>query len=134
MHSPFDEATARVAEATGVVIPKRRAEELVHAAACDFDAFYQTRRPPPGMATGPILVAALAGKGVPMVKAGPTPRVVRRGRGEKAQQNKMAGVATVYTQQPCLRTPQAVFESRFGLALPPLLRADERSDARATGL
>ena len=68
---PFDEATARVAEATGGVVPKRSAEDLVQEAARDFDAFYQTRIPPPEAETGPILGAALEGKGVPRVKGGP---------------------------------------------------------------
>jgi hypothetical protein len=113
VQGPFDEATARVADATGVVVPKRSAEELVQEAARDFEAFYQTRIPPPEAETGPILVAALDGKGVPMVKAAPARRMVRRLKGEKAQQKKMAVVATVYTQQPHLRTPQEVFEHLF---------------------
>jgi hypothetical protein len=116
VQGPFDEATTRVADMTGVVVPKRSAEVLVQEAARDFETFYQTRIPPPAVETGPILGASLDGKGVPMVKAAPAARVVRRGKGEKAQQKKMAVVATVYTQQPRLRTPQAVFESLFGLA------------------
>src|SRR5262244_2937623 len=115
VQGPFDEATARVAEATGLVIPTRSAEDLVQEAAWDFEAFYQTRLPPPEAATGPILIAALDGQGVPIVKAEPARRVVRRAKGEKAQQKKMAVVATVYTQQPRLRGPQAVFEPRFRL-------------------
>jgi hypothetical protein len=114
VQGPFDEATARVAETTGVVVPKRSAEDLVQEAAQDFEAFYQTRIPPPEAETGPILVAALDGKGVPMVKGVPARHVVRRAKGEKAQQKKIAVVATVYTQQPRLRTPQAVFEHLFG--------------------
>ncbi len=43
----------------------------------------------------------------------------RRGKGERAQQTKMAVVATVYTQPPRTRTPQEVFEHWFGLAPPP---------------
>jgi Flavin-binding monooxygenase-like len=119
VQGPFAEATARVAEATGVVIPKRSAEQLVWEAAQDFEPFYQRRTPPPEAATGPILVAALDGKGVPMVKADPAPRVVQRRKGQKAQQKKMAVVATVYTQGPRVGSPQEVFESRFGLE-PPL--------------
>jgi hypothetical protein len=119
VHGPFDEATARVADATGVVIPKRRAEDLVQEAARDFEAFYQTRIPPPEAETGAILVAALDGQGVPMVKAELARRVVRRPKGEKAQPKKMAVVATVYTQQPRVRTPQQVFAPLFGLEPPP---------------
>jgi hypothetical protein len=119
VQGPFDEATARVREATGVVIPKRSAEQLVEASARAFEAFYQGRTPRPGAETGPILVAALDSKGVPMVKVGPSRRVIRRGKGEKAQQKKMAVVATVYTQYPRVRSPQEVFEHVFGLGPPP---------------
>lgn len=111
VQGPCEEAITRVADATGVRIPKRRAEPLVQEAARDFEAFYQARIPPPAVETAPILVASLDGKGVPLVKATPTPRVVRRGKGEKGHQKKMAVVATVYTQQPRLRSPEAVIAS-----------------------
>lgn len=65
------------------------------------------------METGPILGASLDGTGVPMVKATPAARMVRRGPGEKAQQKQMAVVATVYTQQPRKRTPKEVLASLF---------------------
>jgi hypothetical protein len=130
VQGPFDEATARVVEATGVMIPKRSAEQLVQEAARDFEAFYRTRTPPPGAATGAILAAALDGKGVPMVKAEPTGRVMRRGKGEKVHQKKMAVVATVYTQHPRVRSPQEVFESLFGLGPPPGPSAREPAPTR----
>jgi len=40
---PFDEATALIAEMTGVVVPKRSAETLLVEAAVDFEAFYAAR-------------------------------------------------------------------------------------------
>jgi hypothetical protein len=113
VQGPFAEAIARVAETTGGLLPKRSAEQLVREAACDFEAFYQARIPPPAAETGPILVASLDGKGVPVVKTIPAERVVRRGTGEKAQQKKMAVVATVYTQQPRVRIPEEVLASLF---------------------
>jgi hypothetical protein len=113
IQGPFEEATARVAEATGVRVPKRSAEQLIQAAARDFEAFYQARIPPPAMETGPLLVASLDGKGVPMVNAELAARVARRGKGAKAQQKKMAVVATVYTQQPRVRSPEEVLASLF---------------------
>jgi len=36
---PFDEAVATLAEMTGVVVPKRSAEQVVIDAATDFEAF-----------------------------------------------------------------------------------------------
>lgn len=127
---PCDEATTRVADMTGVVVPQRSAEVLVQEAARDFETFYQTRLPPPAVETGPILVASLDGQGVPMVKAAPAARVVWRGKGEKAQQKKMAVVATVSTQQPRVRTPQAVIESLLSLGPPPRSLGDERAQRR----
>jgi hypothetical protein len=122
VQGPFEEATAWVADATGVTAPKRSAEQVVRDAARAFEAFYQARIPPPAGATGPILVASRDGKGVPMVQAAPASRVARRGKGEKAQQKKMAVVATVYTQQPRVRSPEEVVASLFAMGPRP---ADE---------
>ncbi len=87
---PFHEACAGVAEATGVTVPKRSAETLVREAARDFDAFYATRNAPSADETGPILVAAIDCKGIPMVEPEKALRVVRRGKGEKANKKRMA--------------------------------------------
>lgn len=113
LQGPFDEAVADVREATGVKVPKRSAEQLARAAAVDFDAFYAQRIPPPAAETGPLLVAAVDCKGVPMVKPEQTLRVVRRGKGDKANKKRMATVAAVFTQEPRVRTPEAVVESLF---------------------
>jgi len=113
VQGPFEEAVERVEESTGVRIPKRSAQELVEEAACDFEAFYQSRVPPAHTVTGPLLVGTVDGKGVPMKKSELTLKQVRRGKGEKAQKKKMAVVAAVYTQQPRIRTPQEVIESLF---------------------
>lgn len=113
VQGPFEEAVERVEESTGVHIPKRSAEDLVQEAAWDFEAFYETRVPPPDTMTGPILVGTVDGKGVPMKKSEPALKRVRRGKGEKAQKKKMAVVAAVYTQLPYIRTPEEVIESLF---------------------
>lgn len=113
VQGPFKEACTCVAEATGVKVPKRSAEILVPEAARDFDAFYERREVPPAAETGPILVAAVDCKGIPMVKPERALRVVRRGKGEKANKKRMATVAAVFTQQPRVRTPEEVVESLF---------------------
>lgn len=114
VQGPFDEACKRVSEATGVAMPKRSAETLVREAARDFEAFYEQRVAQPAALTGPILVAAVDCKGIPMVKPETALRVVRRGKGEKANKKRMATVAAVFTQQPRVRTPEEVVESLFG--------------------
>ena len=100
-------------ESTGVLIPKRSAEEMVQEAACDFETFYEGRIPSPQAQTGPILVGSVDCKVIPMKKSQPARKVVRLCKGEKANQKKMGTVAAVYTQQPRVRTPQEVIESLF---------------------
>lgn len=113
VQGPFDEAIARIVDATGVLIPKRSVEQMVQDAAGDVEVFYRDRLPPPPAQTGPLLVGSVDGKGIPMVKPPRATRVVRRGKGQKANKKKMAVVAVVYTQPPRRRTPAEVIESLF---------------------
>jgi hypothetical protein len=112
--SPFDEAISFFAEMSGTAVPKRSAEQLVREAAVDFDAFY-AQRPAAAVkpARGEILVAAIDCKGIPMVKPERTLRVVRRGKGQKANKKRIATVAAVQDQTPVVRTPQQVLDSLF---------------------
>jgi hypothetical protein len=113
--SPFDEAIAFLAEMTGTTVPKRAAEQLVREAAVDFEDFYaeRARRDAVKPARGEILVGAIDCKGIPMVKPGGAERVVRRGRGKKANKKKMATVAAVHNQTPVVRSPKQVLDSLF---------------------
>ena len=97
-------------------VSKRSLEEILPDAARDFDAFYQQRSV--ATAAGSILVAAVDGKGIPMVKpCGAQPRV-RLTKGQKANKKRMATVATVFTRAPWVRTPQQVIESLFPTSRP----------------
>lgn len=127
VQGPFEEACERIEENTGVKIPKRSAEQMVLEAAQDFDAFYEQRRPPPCAQTGPILAAAIDGKGIPMVKQKPAERVARRAKGQKANKKRMATVASVYTQQPRIRTPEEVVESLFRTGPRPVVEGGDGS-------
>ena len=113
VQGPFREAGERIAEITGTPVPVRSLEEVIQEAAQDFDAFYAERTPPTSTATSSILVAAVDGKGIPMIKPKGQPRVVRRTKGKKANRKKMATVATVFTRAPWVRTSQQVVESLF---------------------
>jgi hypothetical protein len=111
VQNPFLESVQTIAELTGVAVSKGSLEEILPHAAQDFDAFYQPR----SVATpvGSLLVAAVDGKGIPMVKPGtalPRPRLTR---GQKANKKPMATVATVFTRTPWVRTPPQVIESLF---------------------
>lgn len=66
VQNPFLESVQTIAELTGVAVSKRSLEEILPDAAQDFNAFYRQRSPEP--ATGSILIAAVDGKGIPMVK------------------------------------------------------------------
>ena len=110
VQNPFLESVQTIAELTGVAVSKRSLEEILPDAAQDFDAFYRQRSPQP--ATGSILVAAVDGKGIPMVKPAAQPKL-RLTKGQKANKKRMATVAAVFTRAPWVRTPQQVIESLF---------------------
>jgi hypothetical protein len=110
---PFEEAIEEVAEATGAHLPKRTAEQIVADACVDFESFYTRRTLRLDPASGPLLVASVDGKGVPMVKPNPGERKVRLAKGEKRNKKRMSTVGAVFTQRPNRRTPQAVVESLF---------------------
>ena len=112
--SPFDEAVALVADTTGVTVPKRSAEVIVAEAGAHFDAFYAARCADfYGVEEGEVLVGAVDGKGIPMVKPVPATRVVRLGSGEKRNKKRMATVGTVFSAEPRVRTAQSVVDSLF---------------------
>jgi hypothetical protein len=111
VQNPFLESVQTIAELTGVSVSKRSLEEILPDAAQDFEAFYRQRSAAP--ATGSILVAAVDGKGIPMVKPGGAQPTARLTKGQKANKKRMATVATVFTRAPWVRTPQQVIESLF---------------------
>ncbi len=109
----FRETRERIAEITGAPVATRSIEEVIQDAAQDFDAFYAERTPEPWTETGSILVAAVDGKGIPMVKPGGAERIVRLTKGQKANRKRMATVAAVFTRAPWVRSPEQVVESLF---------------------
>jgi len=111
VQNPFLESVQTISELTGVAVSKRSLEEILPDAAQDFDAFYKQR--PVATACGSILVAAVDGKGIPMVKPdGAQPRA-RLTKGQKANKKRMATVATVFTRAPWVRTPQQIIDNLF---------------------
>jgi hypothetical protein len=123
VQGPFHEAQERMDELTGLRISGRSVEQLLADGADDFDSFYEQRQVPAWQETGPILVGAVDGKGVPVIKPEKTQAVVRRGKGEKANKKKMATVAAVFTQKRRMRTPEEVVASLFA---PQTLERQER--------
>ena len=109
---PFEEAVRTMGELTGVAVPKRSAEQIVLEAACDFETFY-ARRSGAGLCDADLLVGAVDGKGIPMVKPEGAVKVVRRKKGEKPNKKKMATVAAVHACAPRPRTTETVLASLF---------------------
>ena len=111
VQGPFQESIDAIAEITGVLVPKRSLEELLPEAAQDFDAFYLERVPEPE--AGLILVGAVDGKGIPMLRPGGAQRTPRLSKGQKANRKRMATVAAVFSRAPWVRRPEQVVESLF---------------------
>jgi len=117
VQGPFQESIDAIAEITGVSVAKRSLEEMLPEAAQDLDAFYQERVPEPE--SGLILVAAVDGKGIPMIKPGGAQRTARLTKGQKANRKRMATVAAVFSRAPWVRSPEQVVQSLFRSSGPP---------------
>lgn len=120
----FSEAVEAIQQTTGVIVPKRQAEQLAVRAAEDFEEYYaakqalETLEPP---AEEPVLVLSLDGKGIVMrpedlreatrkkAEARKPHLTARLAPGEKAHAKRMSTVATVYTVGRHVRTPEEVF-------------------------
>jgi len=117
VQGPFQESIDAIAEITGVSVAKRSLEEMLPEAAQDFDACYQERVPE--LESGLILVAAVDGKGIPMIKPGGAQRTARLTKGQKANRRRMATVAAVFSRAPWVRRPEQVVQSLFRSGGPP---------------
>ena len=108
----FDAAVAAISATTGASVVKRQAEELVLAAAVDFDAFYGMQLGESSGKTDDLLVLTADGKGVVMradglrdatrlaAQKGAHKLKKRLSKGEKKNRKRMAEVAAVYDLTP----------------------------------
>ncbi len=120
----FGDAVETIHERTGVLVPKRQAEELAVRAAEDFDEYYAAKQAlealePPG--EEPVLVLSLDGKGIVMrpedlreatrkkAQARKPHLTARLAPGEKPNAKRMATVATIYEVGRHVRSPEEVF-------------------------
>ncbi|PZR83140.1 MAG: ISKra4 family transposase [Candidatus Aeolococcus gillhamiae] len=130
----FDDASAAICRASGVVVAKRQVEYLTAKAAADVDDFYAGRAPAPG-STDDVLVISVDGKGIVMrpdslrtttAKAAATATAklgTRLSKGEKRYRKRMAEVGAVYDVGPVARSPAEVLASTHGEAPPPAPKA-----------
>src|SRR3954464_1051850 len=115
------EAIRKLGTILGLEITVKASEDLNREQASDVEVF-QNHLPVPEAATeAPLLVVTADCKGVPLVRKAlppdeatdpPLPALAnrRRGKGEKANQKKMAAVGAVYTIEPFVRTADDVIE------------------------
>jgi hypothetical protein len=117
--SSFDEVVETLLKSTGAAVPKRQVEQLAARAAQDFDAFYSTRAVDVED-TQALLVLSFDGKGIAMRREDLRPATrkaaeaethklkKRLAKGEKRNRKRMAQVATLYTLDPWVRTPDDI--------------------------
>src|SRR3954464_2552344 len=115
------EAIRKLETILGLEITVRASEDLNREQASDVEVFQNHLPVPEAAAEGPLLVVTADCKGVPLVRKAlppeettdpplPAPAKQRRGKGEKANQKKMAAVGAVYTIEPFVRTADDVIE------------------------
>lgn len=133
----FKESLETVKLMTGVIIPKRTAEILTSKAAQDFDSFYQQKSGPQPLeeaASLPLIILSMDGKGVIMRREDLREATQKRSeklhhklnkrtsRGEKANAKRMATVASVYSIDTFIRTPEQIVEELASCESIPLVR------------
>ena len=116
------EAIRKLGTILGLEITVKASEDLNREQASDVEVFQDRLPVPDAAAEGPLLVVTADCKGVPLVRKAlpgpdeatdtPLPALAnqRRGKGEKANQKKMAAVGAVYTIEPFVRKADDVIE------------------------
>ena len=112
----YEDTVDAIERASGQRLGKRQVEGLAARAACDIDALYTTRRPPPG-ASEDLLVLSCDGKGIVMrpdalrpatakAAANTSPKLATRlSKGEKRNRKRLAELGVVYDATPAARSP-----------------------------
>ena len=104
----YDEIIGELTRLFGFAPYKHSIEDMAAEAAQDADVFTESLPQPQPHDEPDILVSAIDGKGVPIVKNDPAEHKVRLKRGEKRSRKKEATVSTVYTVEPYYRTSEQI--------------------------
>ena len=116
-----DHAYRQVTETLGHILGVRPAvdslERMNRQMAEPVRAFRESQAAPCPEEESAIVVASADGKGVPIRRAADTVPITAHDHAQEPQANrkKMAVVGTVYTVEPCVRTPEDVAASLFRL-------------------
>jgi hypothetical protein len=121
----FGAACERVARESGSPLGRRQGQDLAVAAACDFDAFYAGRMPPPG-GRGDVLGLSCDAKGIVVRPAAMRPDQQRKARkrvpkqdgrlsrGEVRHRKRMAEAGAVFDVTPVPRTAGDILDPPDG--------------------
>ena len=128
----YDEARAEMEGLFGFQLRKHRVKDLAAEIAANADPFCQAQGVPPPETEAEILVTAIDGKGVPIIKDEPAEHRVRLGKGEKRSRKKEAVVSAIYTIKPHHRTADDVVHEVRDKQTPPKRPKPQNKRVRAT--
>ena len=128
----YDDALGEVEQVFGFHVHKHSVEDIASEAARDVDSYYEEQGTPPPGSEAEVLVAAVDGKGVPILKDGPAEHRVRLRKGEKRSRKKEAVVSAVYTIAAQPRTAEDVVREVRERESPPQRPKPQNKRLRAT--
>jgi len=103
----YEETAGLMERFFGLKIARHTVQEIAQETYRDVDEYYRSLQNVARQEKD-IVVAAIDGKGVPMVKEEPAEHKVRLGKGEKQNQKKEAVVTAVYSIDPYPRTAKDI--------------------------
>jgi hypothetical protein len=113
VQNSYEQSRQTVQRILGLGQSVRSLEEMSVSMAAEVEAFRASQPVPPAAQEGEIVVLTADGKGVPMRRqAEQDPPAIRgrRGKGDKANQKRMACVGGAYTIDPFVRTAEDVVD------------------------
>jgi hypothetical protein len=127
VEQPYSQTAATIQKILGITQHVDSLERMNHRMAEDVEDFQMQLPAPPPEEEGAILVETADGKGVPLRRPADAPIIEQHQTqmGPKPGRKKMAVVASVYTIDPFVRTPEEVTDALFR-------RPDERKKDKGT--
>jgi hypothetical protein len=115
MEQPFAQVTNTIARILNVEQHVDSVERMNRKMGEHVEDFHSGQQPPPAEEEAAIVVETADGKGIPIRRPADAPPIQdhQRRSGPKPDRKKMATVASVYTVDPLVRTPEEVVDSLF---------------------
>ena len=115
MEQPFEQVADTIQRILEVRQHVDSLERMNQAMASHVESFHAQQQPPPADEEGALLVETADGKGVPIRRPADAPPIHDHEHrlGPKPDRKKMATVASVYSVDPYVRTPEDVLEALF---------------------